>query len=115
MNLKTIIRDKNERGQGVFYKASQELDKKCEVTFGLYLPQCEVSDVRITSVSSISVITPKYIEYIEQNPNKVIGIMVDAEAEGDDNTRSLRLMNEMIAGVAELNHKNIYISVVIGL
>jgi len=107
MKLNTVINTPETRGTGVVYKASNDLDKNNEVTFGFVMGQCVLADVQRIN----EVLAPKFIEYIEQNPNKTIGILIDTE----NNPHSLNMMNCLIAGVANINHDNIEITTIIGV
>ena len=95
MKIKTIAINENNRGKGLVHRATEELDYNNDTTFALYLPQCELSDV-----SRVGIVGPKFLDYIENNPDKKIGILVDVEG-------MIALHDRIIEAVSELNNTNV--------
>lgn len=104
MEISTVIKRAQDRGQGVIYKANLTLNDKSDVVFGFSLSQCVLSDIR-----SVKAGDPDFIEFIKQNTDKTIGILIDAA----DNKHSLNMLDEMLSGLSEINTNNVIVSVVI--
>jgi len=85
-----IVTKASTLGKGIVHNTQVELKSECDKVFYFYTPQLEKADVEPTYYSPMAKHIPDYIEFIKNNSDKKIGIILESRKD-DFSTRDLIL------------------------